>query len=25
LLYSGLFFGVYALATRFVPQPKAVG
>ena len=24
LLYSGLLFGVYALATQFVPQPKTV-
>lgn len=24
LIYSGLLFGVYALATRFVPQPKTV-
>jgi hypothetical protein len=24
LLYSGLLFGVYALATRFVPQPRTV-
>lgn len=24
LLYGGLLFGVYALATRFVPQPRTV-